>query len=248
MEKYVEQYQAWGGGLSLPIWPDVQGWQEGNFSINWLRVLGTAERSQVDQRVRHHLHAIVPLLEAFKAEQHPLELVFPRKRPLDAHASRMDGGVEQPLPPTFGVLAVARILWDVRDHTGIENALPIPCGIKAAVEIDLSASAVQPDLFGHWLQGVQTLGQQDHVRLIDRCHGKGSPHIPIVVGHGKDLLPFLRLVARVANASTPFLATVLVPSSWSTLVSRCFSAERGATLAMPACHSDPSAAHLAKAR
>jgi hypothetical protein len=33
MEKYVEQYQAWGGGLTLPIWPDVQGWQEGNFSI-----------------------------------------------------------------------------------------------------------------------------------------------------------------------------------------------------------------------
>jgi hypothetical protein len=33
MEKCVEQYQAWGGGLSLPIWPDVQGWQEGNFSM-----------------------------------------------------------------------------------------------------------------------------------------------------------------------------------------------------------------------
>jgi hypothetical protein len=33
MEKYVEQYHAWGGGLTLPIWPDVQGWQEGNFSM-----------------------------------------------------------------------------------------------------------------------------------------------------------------------------------------------------------------------
>jgi hypothetical protein len=33
MEKYVEQYQAWGGRLTRPIWPDVQGWQEGNFSI-----------------------------------------------------------------------------------------------------------------------------------------------------------------------------------------------------------------------
>ena len=33
MEKYVEQYQAWGGGLTRPIWPDVQGWQEGHFSI-----------------------------------------------------------------------------------------------------------------------------------------------------------------------------------------------------------------------
>ncbi len=33
MEKYVEQYQAWGGGLALPMWTDVQGWQEENFVI-----------------------------------------------------------------------------------------------------------------------------------------------------------------------------------------------------------------------
>ena len=36
--------------------------------FNWLRVLDTAERAQVDQRVRQQLHAIVPLLDAFKAE------------------------------------------------------------------------------------------------------------------------------------------------------------------------------------
>src|SRR5215467_8769642 len=54
-------------------------------SGNWLRVLGTAECSQVDQRIRHQLHAIVPLLDALKSEQQPLELVFPRKRPLDTH-------------------------------------------------------------------------------------------------------------------------------------------------------------------
>jgi hypothetical protein len=42
---------------------------------------------------------------------------------------------------------------------------------------------------------VQTLGQQDHVRLIDGCHGQGSQHIAMVVGHGDDLLPFLVLVA-----------------------------------------------------
>jgi hypothetical protein len=57
-----------------------------HFFDKWLQVLGTAECSQVDQGVRHHLHALVPLLDAFKAEQHPLECVFPRKRPLDAQA------------------------------------------------------------------------------------------------------------------------------------------------------------------
>ena len=33
MEEYIEQCQDSSGGLNLPIWPDVQGWQEGNFSI-----------------------------------------------------------------------------------------------------------------------------------------------------------------------------------------------------------------------
>jgi hypothetical protein len=37
--------------------------------VNWLRVLDTAKRSQVDQRIRQQFHAIVPLLDAFKTEQ-----------------------------------------------------------------------------------------------------------------------------------------------------------------------------------
>ena len=37
----------------------------------------------------------------------------------------MDGGIEQPFAPTLGALAVTRILLDVGDHTGIENALTI---------------------------------------------------------------------------------------------------------------------------
>src|SRR5215469_1918080 len=77
-------------------------------------------------------------------------------------------------------------------------------------------------------------------------HGQGSQHVAMVVGHGDDLLPFLMLVAGVAHAIAPFLATVLVPSPWSTLVSSCFSAARCRTLATNACHSDPSSAHLAK--
>jgi hypothetical protein len=35
--------------------------------FNWLQVLGTTELSQINQRVRHQLHAIVPLLDAFKS-------------------------------------------------------------------------------------------------------------------------------------------------------------------------------------
>src|SRR5215831_917839 len=54
-------------------------------TFNWLRVSDTAERSQVDQRIGQQLHAIVALLDVFKAEQQPLALIFPRKGPLDPH-------------------------------------------------------------------------------------------------------------------------------------------------------------------
>ena len=45
----------------------------------------------------------------------------------------MDRCIEQPLAPTLDALAVPRILLDVGDHTGVENALAIVGGIKAAV-------------------------------------------------------------------------------------------------------------------
>jgi hypothetical protein len=37
------------------------------YSNNWLRVLGTTERPQVDQGIRHQLHPIVPLLDTFQS-------------------------------------------------------------------------------------------------------------------------------------------------------------------------------------
>src|SRR5947207_8548846 len=92
---------------------------------NWLRVLDTAERSQVDQGICHQLHPIVPLLDAFKSEQQPLELVFPRKGALDTHPQRMDGFVEEAFASALGVLAIPGILFDVGDQARIENALEI---------------------------------------------------------------------------------------------------------------------------
>jgi hypothetical protein len=53
---------------------------------NWLRVVDAAERPQIDQGIGHQLHPIVSLLDAFKSKQQSLELVFPRKGPLDMHA------------------------------------------------------------------------------------------------------------------------------------------------------------------
>src|SRR5262249_46962418 len=131
----------------------------------------------------------------------------------------MDGGVEQPLAPALGVLAVAWVLFDVGDHAGIEQALAICSGVKAAVEIDIRASEVQPDLFGHLLQRLQAFREQDHVGLIDRRHRDRREDVAMIVDDGNDFLALLMFVARVTNPIAPFLATVLVPSPWSTLMS-----------------------------
>src|SRR2546422_11047075 len=85
-------------------------------SFNWLRVLDTAESSQVDQRVGHQLHAIMPLLDVFKTEEESFEFVLPRKGALDPHPQRMDHCVAEALPSTLRTLAVPRILWDVGDQ------------------------------------------------------------------------------------------------------------------------------------
>ena len=89
------------------------------------KFLGTAEFAQIDQRVRHQLHPIVPPLDTFKAEQQSFELILPGKGPFDPHPQRMDRFVEEALTPTLGRLAVARILFDVGDQARIENALPM---------------------------------------------------------------------------------------------------------------------------
>jgi hypothetical protein len=62
----------------------------------------------------------------------------------------------------------------------------------------------------------------------------------MVVDDGDDFLALLVLVAGIADAIAPFLATVFVPSPWSTLRSSCVSTARCRTLATNACHSDPS--------
>ena len=182
----------------------------------------------------------------FKTKEQPLEFILPGECPIDASPQSMDGGIEEPLTPSLGALAVAGILCDVRDHSGIENTLAIVRGVKSGVEIQLRSSKLQPDHFGHPLQGFQTIGQQDHVRLVDWSYREWREHITVVVCDGDDLLPLLVLVARVANPIAPFLATVLVPSPCSTRRSSFLASARCRTLATNACQSDPSSAHFAK--
>jgi class 3 adenylate cyclase len=146
----------------------------GRDTDNWLRVLDTAELTQIDHRIPQQLHPIVALLDAFKAEQQPLELIFPRKGPLDPHASCVHGSVEEAFAPTLGVLAVAWILLDIREQARVDNALAIVGRSKAAIEVKIGASEVHPNLFGHPLQRVQALWEQNHIGFVTGCDGHRS--------------------------------------------------------------------------
>ena len=69
----------------------------------------------------------------------------------------MDGGVEEAFAAALRRLAVARILFDVRDQASIENTLAIVGGIKTAIQIEIGPSEVQSHLFGHLFQRFQAL-------------------------------------------------------------------------------------------
>src|SRR5919206_4448004 len=101
----------------------------------------------------------MPLLDTFKTQQQSFELVLPGKGPLDTHPQRMDRCVEEAFASALRGLTVAWVLFDVGDHASVENTLAIRPRVKAAVEIDIGPSEVQPDLFGYLLQRFQTLGQ-----------------------------------------------------------------------------------------
>ena len=86
----------------------------------------------------------------------------------------MDSGVEEAFAAALGELAVTGVLLDIGDEADIKNTLTIRSGVKATVEIDISASEGQPDLFRHLFQRFQALREQDHVGLVDGCHRNRS--------------------------------------------------------------------------
>jgi len=83
----------------------------------------------------------------------------------------MNGFIEESLASTLGRFAIAGILFNVRDHTCIENTLAIACGVKAAIEVEVSSTEIYTDLFGHLFQRFQALGSQHHIGFIDGRHG-----------------------------------------------------------------------------
>jgi len=75
----------------------------------------------------------MPLLHALKTWEEPFEFVLSRKGLLATGSQGMDGFIAEAFASALGALAVRGIFFDVGDDARIENALPIACGIKAAM-------------------------------------------------------------------------------------------------------------------
>jgi hypothetical protein len=159
----------------------------------------------------------------------------------------MDRFVEQTRSSPLRLLSITRILLNVGDQPSIENALAVVLGIKARVEIQIGPCECQTNGFGDQLQASQSLRKQHHIGCIHWRNRAWRDDIALVIGNGYNLLALLMFIAGIPDAIPPFLATVLVPSPWSTRRSSFFSSARWATLAINACWSEPSSAHLAKA-
>ena len=56
----------------------------------------------------------------------------------------MDGGVEQPLAPALGCLAVARILFDVGNQPRVEDRLAIRLGIEPTIQVERRPLQLEP--------------------------------------------------------------------------------------------------------
>jgi hypothetical protein len=81
---------------------------------------------------------------------------------------------------------------------------------------------------------------------MDGSHGDRRSDVAMVGEDGDAVLALVGLGAGRAEALAPCLATVLVPSPGSPLVSRWGSGASGRPRATHACQSDPASAHVAQ--
>jgi hypothetical protein len=107
------------------------------FNPDWLRVLGATAMHQVDERVCHHPHAVALLLGELEPRQRTFEFILLRNGPFHVQPSRMDGGIEQRLPPALRRRSIARVFLDVRNEPHVVVCLAIVPGVEPAIEVEV---------------------------------------------------------------------------------------------------------------
>src|ERR1700686_2152444 len=117
----------------------------------------------------------------------------------------MDGGIEQTLPPALRALPVARVFFDVRNETGVEDRFAIVPGVKPTIQVEVRTVDFQIRESGYALQRVQSLREEHRVGFIDRYNGNRGQHKAIVVDDREDFFALLVFVTGIANSIATFL-------------------------------------------
>src|SRR5271165_6363080 len=111
----------------------------------------------------------------------------------------MNGGIEQPLPPTLRGLPVARVFLDVRYETSVEDRFAIASGVEPAIQVEVRTLKVQIRKSGRALQGVQPLWQEHRICFVDWCDRTRCQHEAVVVDDREDFFAPLVFVAGIAD-------------------------------------------------
>ena len=111
----------------------------------------------------------------------------------------------------------------------MEHAMPMACGITATIEVREAPLRSAPTCLATCFKALSPCGHRIMFVSWTGVNRGGCDDRAMMVCDRETLLPCLRLVPRLSDSIAPVVATVLVPSPWSTLVSRCFAAARWAT-------------------
>src|SRR5271165_63351 len=105
----------------------------------------------------------------------------------------MDGGIEQPLPPTLRGLPIARVFLDVWNQPRVEDRFTVAPGIEPTIEIEIRTVDLQIGQSGHALQGVQSFNPSGRSTVSASFTG--------ATGSGANTKP---LFSTIATTFSPF--------------------------------------------
>jgi hypothetical protein len=117
----------------------------------------------------------------------------------------MNGGTEQPLPPTLRGLPMARIFLDVGNQPRVEDRFAVVPGIEPVIGIEISTPDLPTGPSGGALQGVQPVRKEHGTGFIHRRHGKRGQHKAVVPDDRQDLPALLVFVTGTADVISAFL-------------------------------------------
>jgi len=175
-------------------------------SLSDTRGLCRAEVSEVDHRVREQLQRIMQPADTLETQQQPLELILPRKQPLNgAEAFFEDFRIEEPFRSRLGLLPITLVEWNVGNHAGVEDRLTVPAAIVDAIQTHDRALQIKADLSSDSAQRTQALDEHRRLVAVSGSGEKRCDHVAIPIADRDDFVTLDVLVPATTKVVTALL-------------------------------------------